>query len=193
MTDRTLTTTFTLVRNAGACADRYRHLARRLGGVRRYGAETPITLLQVLDHNGLDDALWALRAVDPAQTAERDRFARLLACDYAQHVLPIWQAAYPDDTRPADAIALARASAEGATDENALVAAGTAAAEAARAAARAAGWVAAWAARAAAWAAGADAPWAAAWAARDAARAARAAARADEIAWQETRFRQLSE
>lgn len=34
---------------------------------------------------------------------------RLLACDFAEHVLPIWHKAYPDDNRPDAAIAAVRA------------------------------------------------------------------------------------
>ena len=100
-----LTTTLNLLRAHNACASRYAHLAAELGA--DYGDDTPIPLLRILDANGLDDALWALRACEPAD--ERDRFARLLACDFAEHVLPIWQAKYPDDLRPAQCIEAARA------------------------------------------------------------------------------------
>ena len=148
------TTRFRLLHDAGACKERYRFLAKALGGIKAYGRDTPITLLQILDINGFDDALWALRACDDAET-----FSRLLACDYAEHVLPIFETQYPDDDRPRKAIAVSRRHAHGEATDAELSAA----------------W-AAWAAWYAAWA-DARAAWNAAWAdARDAARAAGAAA-----------------
>ena len=87
-------------------------MAKALGGIKAYGRDTPITLLQILDINGLDDALWALRACP-----DSDTFARLLACDYAEHVLRIFETRYPDDYRPREAIAVSRRYARGeATD-----------------------------------------------------------------------------
>ena len=174
------TTSFRLLHDAGACKDRYRFLAKALGGIKAYGVNTPITLLQILNINGLDDALWALRACP-----DSDTFARLLACDYAEHVLPIFETQYPDDDRPRKAIAVSRRHAHGeATDAElsaawaAWDAAWYAAEAAARDAARAA-WHAAGAAGAAAW-------YAAEAAARDAAWHA-------ECTWQEARLRELLE
>lgn len=144
------TTSFRLLHDAGACKERYRFLAKALGGIKAYGVNTPITLLQILDINGLDDALWALRACP-----DSDTFARLLACDYAEHVLRIFETQYPDDDRPRKAIAVSRRYARGeATDAElsaARAAAGYAAGAAALAAARAAAGYARYAARAAAW------------------------------------------
>ena len=177
-----LTTNFNLLKQANACTGRYRHLARALGGIRAYGREAPITLLQVLDANGLDDALWALRAVPREQEAVRDRFARLLACDYAEHILPIaWDPLYPTDRRPWTACAVARRYACGGATTAELAAAARGAWEARAAAAWAAARAAARAAASAAWAsAGASASaWAAA-AARAAARAASAGAASAE-------------
>ncbi len=159
-------TTFRKLHDAGACKERYRFLAKALGGIKAYGRDTPITLLQILDINGLDDALWALRACDDAEV-----FSRLLACDYAEHVLHLFEAQCPGDDRPHKAIEVARRHARGEAMEEAL------------AAARAAAWDAAWAA---AW----DAAWAAAW---DAACAAAGAAGAAERTWQEARLRELLE
>jgi hypothetical protein len=125
-----------------------------------------------------------------------ERTARLFAVDCAEWVLPIFERAYPNDTRPRDCIGVARRYAIGDATEDELDAARAAAGAAARAAAEAAArevardaaWAAARdaaraaaraAAEAAARAAARDAAWEAAWAAaRDAARAAaRAAAR----------------
>ena len=72
-----LTTTFHLLRKHNACKIRYAVLRKSLRGRRD---NEPIGIVEVLDHNGLDDALWALRAVPDEQAAERDRLARLFAC-----------------------------------------------------------------------------------------------------------------
>lgn len=158
-----LHTTFALLKEAEACEDRYKHLAKALGGVTKYGKHTPITLVQILETNGLSDALWALRAVPEDQKPARDRLARLLACDYAERRLPIFEAKHPDDLRPRQAIEVARRYANGdATLAAAWAAARAAAGDAWAAWAARDGW-AAWAARDAGDAA--DAAWVAAWAA----------------------------
>ena len=117
------------------------------------------------------------------------RELRLFACDCAEEVLPIFERAYPGDTRPRDAIAVARRYAEGqdtkeemdaawaaacaaarvARDAASAAASGAAraAARAAKAAASGAAWDASWhTASAAAWDASSP-TWAAAWAAQN--------------------------
>jgi hypothetical protein len=79
-----LTTTFKLLRVHDACTDRYAVLRKSLRGRRD---NEPIGIVEVLDHNGLDDALWALRAVPDEQAAERDKLARLYACWCVRQVL----------------------------------------------------------------------------------------------------------
>ena len=92
---------------------------------------------------------------------------RLIAADFAEHVLPLFEANYPDDDRPRKAIEAARAFLRGQITIEQLDAA------------RAAAWAAAGdAARAATWAAASDAAGAAA---SDAAGAA-------ERAWQQQRI-----
>jgi hypothetical protein len=118
-----LSTTFALLKSADACPDRYRHLTHALGGIARYGKETPITLLQILDANGIDDALWALCAVPDERAAMRDRLARLFGCDCAERVLPIWEKRAPTDRRPHEAIAVARRYARGEATNQELAAA----------------------------------------------------------------------
>lgn len=191
------TTSFRLLHDAGACRERYRFLAKALGGIKAYGRDTPITLLQILNINGLDDALWALRACP-----DSDTFARLLACDYAEHVLRIFETRYPDDYRPREAIAVSRRYARGeATDaelsaarDAAWYAAGIVARAAARADARTVAWAAAGdAARSAAGDAARPAAWYAARSAARSAGAACAAAGDAERTWQEARLRELLE
>jgi hypothetical protein len=180
----TLTTTFKRLRAAGACTDRYKFLRAALGGVKD---SEPINLLTILATNGLDDALYALKA-----TIENcDVPARLMAADFAEQVLPIWQK-YSPLAAPELAIKAARDFAHGYITREELAAAWAAAWNAAGAAARdaagaaawaaagAAAWAVAWdaaAARAAAWDAPGAAAGAAAWAAARAAEATRAAAR----------------
>jgi len=162
-----LTTTLNLLHKAGACTRGYKELIAALGA--DYPHEKPIDLLTILDTNGFNDALWALCA-----TAENcDMVARLMAADFADQVLPIWQK-YSQDKRPALAIQAARDFAHGRISRQKTAAAWDAARAAAEAASgAAAGFAARAAARAAAGAAAGAAAWAAAWdAAWDAARAA---------------------
>ena len=147
-----LTTTLNRLRAAGACESRYAHLLRALGGT-SFDHDEPINLLTILEHNGVNDCLWSLCATEE----NCDQIARLMAADFAESVLPLYESRYPNDNRPRDAIVAARQFARGEI--------GDAARAAAWAAARGAG-DAAWAA----WAAG-DAAGAAAWAAAGAAQA----------------------
>ncbi len=168
-----LHTTFSLLRRSGACETGYRKLAKSLGEVTKYGRDTPIPLSAVIDSNGLDDALWCLRAaIEQSEGLSRD-----FTCDCADSV-----ALLLTDERSLTAIAVARRHARGQATDNDLsaardaardaarVAAGAVAWSTARAAARAAAMAAAMAAAgAAAGAAASAAAWAAAWAAtRDA-------------------------
>ena len=117
--------------------------------------DEPLELTTILESNGIEDALWALRAVDG-----KDREIRLMACDFAESVVHL-----ANDERCNKAIEVIRryANGEEATKEE-LAAARDAAWAAARDAASAAS--------AAAWAAARDAAWAAArYAAMDAASA----------------------
>jgi len=200
-----LYTTFKLARDANACTTSYRQFARHVGGVRKYGPDSPIPLTDILEACGFDDALWALRCATEPELAEI--LSRHLAADFAEHVLHIFEDKYPGDDSPRKAIQAARLYADGDITAAARAAAGDAAGAAAWAAAGAATGDAAWAAaRAAAWAAAGaatgDAAFAAARAAARAAAgdatgdaafaAARAAARdaawAAEREWQTKRF-----
>ena len=79
-----LTTTLNLLHAANACQPRYKVLLAALGT--DYPKDKPINLLTILEHNGLDDALWALCA-----TAENcDTVARLMAADFAEQTNSIY-------------------------------------------------------------------------------------------------------
>jgi hypothetical protein len=119
--------------------------------------DEPLELKTILESNGTSDTIWALRAVE-----DYDKEIHLMAADFAESVLHIFEEKYPEDNRPRKAINAARDFANGLITVEQLDAAGSAAGAAAWAA-----WAAAWAARAAAWAA--EAVRAAAWAAAGAA------------------------
>jgi hypothetical protein len=183
-----LYTTFRIAKDNNACVESYRKMAKELGGVRKYGKDTPIELDKVLEVCGLQDALWCLRAT----TVNCDKESRLLACDYAEHVLPIYEKKYPNDNRPRQAVEVSRRYANGeatsielSTARDAARAARDAASadtDAARVASAAA-WVAASADTDAARVAS-DAAWAAA---IDAA----IATRNSEIIWQTEKFKEM--
>ena len=146
-------TTLNDIRAHNPCPDGWRKLLAYLG--KTEADDEPLSLLTILDSNGLDDALWALRAVEGY-----DREIRLYAVWCARRVEHLLT-----DQRSRDTLEVAERFARGrATREELAAACDTAAA-----AARDAAWAAA-AARDAAWAAAAaarDAAWTAA-AARDA-------------------------
>ena len=133
-----LTTTLYRLRKHHACESRYSHLVSALGP--KWGDKEPINLLTILEHNGTEDCLWALCATDQ----NCDMVARLMAADFAEAVLPIYERIYPGDNRPRAAIQAARDYAHGRIGA------------AARAAARAAAWE---AAGEAAWEAAREAAW----------------------------------
>jgi len=114
-----------------------------------------------------EDKLWLL--LRPEIIPEKE--LRLLACDFADSVLDIFEKNYPNDNRPRCAIEISRKYAIRETIIEKLIAARDAARAAAWAAASDAAWDAAWAAVGAAasdaasdaaWAAASDAAWAAA-------------------------------
>ena len=157
-----LHTTKRLCRERGACKDGYRKLCEAYPD---RGDDDPISLLEVLESNGVLDAAWAFRAT----VEDSDREARLFACLCAESVLPIYEKTHPGDERPRKAIEVARRFASGEATRKELAAA-----------------------RDAAWAAASAAAFAAR-DARAAARDARAAAWDAELARQEEFLRQVLE
>ena len=167
--------TLAALRFMGACFNGYNKVVRAIQGREfsnddrlresyiRFAHKDKIPLLQILESNGLDDALWALRCGPGC-----DRDARLFAVWCARQVQCLMT-----DKRSVAALDVAERFANGQATENELAAARDAARYAARDAARAKTWDATRdatrdAARAAAW----DTAWDAAWAgARYAARA----------------------
>jgi len=160
-------------RAAGACVSGYNKLVCAISGKEfdanretyiRYAYKDSIALEYIANSNGLDDAIWCLRAVPGC-----DRDARLFAVWCARQVQHLME-----DERSIAALDVAERFANGNATPQELDAAGAAARDAAWAAMDA--WDAARAAVAAARAAAWNAAMDAAWAARAAVAAARAAA-----------------
>ena len=121
-------TTLNKIRAHSPCADGWAKLLRHLGKTQADGE--PLAFATILDSNGLDDALWCLRAVDG-----HEREMRLYAVWCARQVQHLMT-----DPRSLAALDVAERHANGeATDEELA-----AARAAAGAAARAAAWDAAW-------------------------------------------------
>ena len=152
-------TTLNKIRSHSPCTNGWEKLLKNLGKTK--ADDEPLALTAILESNGIDDALWCLRAVDG-----HEREMRLFAVDCARRVQHLMT-----DKRSIDALDVAERFANGLATQAELAAAGAAARAAAGAAAGAAadaGWAAAGAAAGAAeWAAG----WAAGWAAARAAQA----------------------
>ena len=142
-------TTLNNIRKHSPCSDGWAKLLRHLG--KTAADDEPLPLATVLDSNGLDDALWCLRAVDGYQ-----REMRLYAVWCARQVQHLMT-----DPRSLAALDVAERYANGQATNEDLRAAWVAARVAARDAAEDAAWAAAW-----------DAAWVAA---RDAAREAQTA------------------
>lgn len=170
MPDTQLTTKFevtlTNLRREGACFNGYNKLVRALQGREFTGDDNeresyinfahadPIALTAILQSNGLEDALWALRCVPGVA-----RDARLFVVWCARQVEYLMK-----DRRSKAALDVAERFANGEATAEELVAAWTAARDATKVSAWVAAWIAAWdAARGGTRAAAMVAAWAAAW------------------------------
>jgi len=78
-------TTLARIREHEPCTYGWKKLCKTLGGISKYGKDTPVSLLQILDSNGLDDALWCLRACDD------EAVSREVARRYALQVVHRWE------------------------------------------------------------------------------------------------------
>lgn len=130
-------TTLNKLKAAGACTERYKVLLTALGKTESDDEE--LTILKIIETNGIQDAIWALRTVEG-----KDKELRLFAADCAEMVLPIYEKQFPNDDRPRKAIQAARDYANGLITDAASAAAWAAARTTARTAAWDAAWDAAW-------------------------------------------------
>nr|MDD5037169.1 hypothetical protein [Methylococcaceae bacterium] len=136
------TVTLAALRKANACYDGYNKVVRNLQGkpftdadgelnaYLRLAHKAPISIRSILDSNGLDDALWALRCIE---NSERDKDIRLFGVWCARQVEHLMI-----DPRSVNALDVAERHAHGNATYNELAAARAAAGDAARAAAWAA-------------------------------------------------------
>ena len=99
-----LYTTFAKAHEEGACIESYRKMAKSLGGITKYGKDTPIPLDKVIEVCGLQDAIWSLRCT----IEESENISIEFACRCAEHVLHFFEDKYPNDRRPRQAIEAAR-------------------------------------------------------------------------------------
>jgi hypothetical protein len=152
-------TTLNKIREQEPCKDGWGKLLKHLG--KTYADDVELDLLTILESNGLDDALWCLRAVDG-----HDKEKRLMAVAFAREVQHLMK-----DPRSITALDVAEKFAHGEATVDELCAAYASAASNAAAFAAYDARSAARAARAASYAA-ADAAYAAAYAAAAAADAA---------------------
>ena len=153
-------TTLNKIREHSPCTDGWEKLLKNLGKTK--ADDEPLALTTILESNGLDDALWCLRAVNGHK-----REMRLFAVECARSVQHMMT-----DKRSRDALDVAERFANGLATQVELAAARNAAWDAARSAAWNAAGEAAWdaarnaawsAARNAAWNAAGEAAWEAAW------------------------------
>ena len=172
-------TTLNKIREHEPCIDGWRKLLTHLN--KTQADDEPLALATILQSNGLDDALWCLRAVDGHQSEMR--MYAVWCARQVQHLIT--------DRRSLAALDVAERYAHGQATDAELAAAWAAAGDAASAAAYAAGaaagdaaWDAAWAS---AGAAAGDAAWDAAWASAGATAWGAASAAARLAAWDAAR------
>ena len=127
-----MNTTLNKIREHQPCADGWKKLLANLG--KTQADDEPLDLITILNSNGLDDALWCLRAVDGH---EKDmRLYAVWCARQVQHLMT--------DPRSLAALDVAERHAHGQATDDELAAAGSAAQAAWQAAAWAAAWGAAW-------------------------------------------------
>ena len=148
-------TTLNKIRKQGPCTDGWEKLLRSLGKTK--ADDEPLSLLTVLDSNGLNDTLWCFRAVDGFE--KEMRLYAVWCARQVQHLMT--------DPRSLAALDVAERHALGKADDDELEAARSASKEASKEAWSTSASEAAWVARSTACAAPATE---AAWVALEAAR-----------------------
>ena len=99
-------TTLNEIREHSPCTSGWSKLLKSLD--KTHADDEPLALEHILNSNGLNDALWALRAVKG-----HDKDLRLFACQCARLALPVFEEKYPEDDRPRKAIEAAESFALG--------------------------------------------------------------------------------
>ena len=80
---RTLYTTFEILHERNACKSKYKYLAKKLGGIKKYGRTTPIPITKLYEICGPWDLGWAFNAVcfEPLILAYKIRICLARRCD----------------------------------------------------------------------------------------------------------------
>ena len=79
-TVKPVNTTFALLKSNNFRRSLVQKMAKILGGIKKYGKDTPIPIAAILNFRGLSDAICALRAVLPECEADAKILARKFAC-----------------------------------------------------------------------------------------------------------------
>ena len=95
-------TTLNAIKAANACEGGYRKLCKALGKTK--ADDEPVSLISILDSNGLDDALWVLSYAMPGA----ERLARHFQAWCAEQVLHLFESERPGDMRVRDQIEMLR-------------------------------------------------------------------------------------
>jgi len=103
----TFITTLNAIKAHNPCKDGWEKLLSGLGKTK--ADNEPLHLRDILSINGVQDCIWAFRCFP----SEYDCTWRLMAADFAEQVLHIYEDKYPNDNRPRKAIQAARDYANG--------------------------------------------------------------------------------
>lgn len=106
-------TTLNKIRAQHPCKEEWEKLLKSLG--KTEADDDQLSLSYILKSNGIDGAILALSSVEG-----RDKEILLFACACAKRVLPIYEAAYPNDNRVRNAIDVAVRYANGKSTEEEL-------------------------------------------------------------------------
>jgi len=82
----TITTTLNRLKAAGACREGYAHLVQSLGGA-GFDHDAPISLLTILESNGVEDTLWCLQsgAIEQGAAPAWAEYERVKALAWAEY------------------------------------------------------------------------------------------------------------
>lgn len=117
----TFTTTLNEIKRHNPCQDGWEKGLAALG--KTEADNDPLHLRNILKASGVANCIWTFRCFPP----EYDRTWRLMAADFAEQALHIYEKRYPNDDRPRKAIQAARDYANGLISKEDAIAAARAA------------------------------------------------------------------
>lgn len=89
------------IKQCDPCSGSWKKLLKYLN--KTEADDDPLNLSVILESNGINDALWSLKSVEG-----KEKEIRIMAADFAEISLPIYEKYYPDDKRPRLTIKAAR-------------------------------------------------------------------------------------